>query len=48
MVATWEAHMAAEFADHDIEKTMATMSDDPFVNHVPVMTGGAAGLDVRR
>jgi carboxymethylenebutenolidase len=47
MVATWEAHVAAEFADHDIGATMATMSADPFVNHVPVMTGGAGDAAVR-
>jgi carboxymethylenebutenolidase len=48
MVATWEAHMAAEFADHDIDATMATMSANPFVNHVPVMTGGVGDAAVRR
>ena len=48
MVATWEAHVAAEFADHDIEATMRTMTANPFVNHVPVMTGGVGNADVRR
>ncbi len=48
MVATWEAHMAAEFADHSIDKTMATMSANPFVNHVPVMTGGVGDAAVRK
>ena len=48
MVDTWEAHMAAEFADHDLSKTMATMSPNPFVNHVPVMTGGVGDDAVRR
>jgi carboxymethylenebutenolidase len=48
MVATWERHMAAEFALHDVGETMATMSADPFVNHVPVMTGGVGDADVRR
>jgi carboxymethylenebutenolidase len=47
MVATWEAHMAAEFADHDIAATMKTMSAEPFVNHVPVMTGGVGDIAVR-
>ena len=47
MVATWEAHMAAEFASHDLEGTMATMAADPFVNHVAVMTGGAGEAAVR-
>jgi carboxymethylenebutenolidase len=48
MVAVWEAHVAAEFAAHDIEATMQTMSPNPFVNHVPVMTGGVGNADVRR
>lgn len=47
MVETWEAHMAAEFADHSIDKTMATMAPNPFVNHVPVMTGGVGDSAVR-
>ena len=48
MVAVWEAHVAAEFADHDLDKTMATMTSNPFVNHVAVMTGGAGDAAVRR
>lgn len=40
IVDMWERHMAAEFERHSIEGTMETMSSDPFVNHVPVMTGG--------
>ena len=48
MVETWEAHMAAEFKKKDIDATMATMSPDPFVNHVPVMTGDVGFSAVRR
>jgi carboxymethylenebutenolidase len=40
MLKAWEAHLAAEFAMKSIDATMATMTPDPFVNHVPVMTGG--------
>jgi carboxymethylenebutenolidase len=36
----FDAHTAAEFKTHDIEATMATMGGDPYVTHVPVMTGG--------
>ena len=32
----------------DLDATMATMTDDPYVNHVPVMTGGVGAADVRR
>jgi carboxymethylenebutenolidase len=44
MVEVWESHLAAEFSLKSIEATMATMTADPFVNHVPVMTGGV-GFD---
>src|SRR5262245_15780947 len=47
MVEIWERHMAAEFKTKDIDATMATMTSDPFVNHVPVMTGGAGYDEVR-
>lgn len=36
----WEQHTAHEFATRDTEATLATMADDAYVNHVPVMTGG--------
>jgi len=36
---TFERHMNAELAG-DIEGTMATMTDDPYVNHVPTLMGG--------
>jgi len=47
MVQTWEQHMAAEFQFKDLEATMATMTADPRVNHVPVMTGGVGQEAVR-
>ncbi len=47
MVATWERHMAAEFAEKDVDATMSTMTAQPFVNHVPVMTGGVGFDNVR-
>ena len=37
----WEEHTRHEFATHDVEATLGTMVDDAYVNHVPVMTGGA-------
>jgi carboxymethylenebutenolidase len=36
----WEAHTQYEFATPDVEATLATMVEDAYVNHVPVMTGG--------
>ena len=46
--AVFDDHVAAEFVEMDLEATMATMTDDPYVNHVPVMTGGVGVEDVRR
>jgi carboxymethylenebutenolidase len=48
LVETWEQHMAAEFDTQSIEATMATMTADPIVNHVPVMTGGVGAREVRQ
>ena len=48
LVDTWERHMAAEFDSQSIEATMATMTADPVVNHVPVMTGGVGAHEVRQ
>ena len=47
MVEIWERHMAAEFDEKSINATMETMTSDPFVNHVPVMTGGVGSSEVR-
>ncbi|KAI1169455.1 hypothetical protein F4777DRAFT_228483 [Nemania sp. FL0916] len=38
--AIWDEHTAYEFATRSVEQTMGTMVDEPYVNHVPVMTGG--------
>lgn len=43
----WEEHVKHEFATHDAEQTLATMVDDAYVNHIPVMTGGV-GKDALR
>ena len=43
----WEEHTNHEFATRDTEATLATMVEDAYVNHVPVMTGGA-GKDALR
>src|SRR3954452_9210567 len=42
-----EEHMRHEFATHDTEETLATMVDDAYVNHIPVLTGGV-GKDALR
>src|SRR6185312_8156288 len=36
----WEEHTKHEFETKNVESTLATMTDDAYVNHVPVLTGG--------
>jgi carboxymethylenebutenolidase len=48
IAAVFDAHVAAEFAERDLDAAMATMADDPYVYHVPVMTGGVGTEQVRR
>jgi carboxymethylenebutenolidase len=38
--AIWEEHTNFEFAARSVEQTMSTMVQEPYVNHVPTMTGG--------
>jgi carboxymethylenebutenolidase len=40
MVARWDEHISYEFSTRDVSSTIATMVEDAYVNHVPVMTGG--------
>jgi carboxymethylenebutenolidase len=47
LASVFDDHVAAEFVDMDLDATMATMSADPYVNHVPVMTGGVGFEGVR-
>jgi carboxymethylenebutenolidase len=47
IAAVFDAHVAAEFVQRDLDAAMATMNDDPYVNHVPVMTGGVGFEGVR-
>jgi carboxymethylenebutenolidase len=46
MVALFQQHVGAEL-DGDLDTTMATMSDDPHLNHVPTMAGGVGQVGVR-
>ncbi|KAF9451993.1 hypothetical protein P691DRAFT_772602 [Macrolepiota fuliginosa MF-IS2] len=38
--AIWDEHCYFEFEVRSVAKTMATMVQEPYVNHIPVMTGG--------
>ena len=40
LIQLWEEHTRHEFSTRDTESTLATMTEDAYVNHVPVMTGG--------
>ena len=43
----WEEHTAHEFFTRDTERTLETMVEDAYVNHVPVMTGGRGMAELR-
>src|SRR4051794_31126587 len=43
----WEDHVRHEFSTRNTEDTLATMVDDAYVNHIPVLTGGV-GKDALR
>ncbi|OLL31807.1 carboxymethylenebutenolidase [Burkholderia sp. SRS-W-2-2016] len=44
----WEAHCYHEFATRDVEAVMPTMVAEPYVNHVPTMTGGVGHDRLKR
>ncbi len=43
----WEEHVRHEFATHNTEDTLATMVEDAYVNHIPVLTGGVGKNELR-
>src|ERR1700749_2610609 len=48
LVALWEAHCRYEFDTRDVDATMATMVLEPYVNHIPTMTGGVGHDQLKR
>ncbi|MGC1303040.1 MAG: nuclear transport factor 2 family protein [Caulobacteraceae bacterium] len=48
LVALWEAHCRYEFETRDVDATMATMVAQPYVNHIPTMTGGVGHDQLKR
>ena len=48
LVTLWEAHTRTEFATRDVDSTMATMVAQPYVNHIPTMTGGVGHDQLKR
>jgi carboxymethylenebutenolidase len=45
--AIWAEHVEHEFATRNTENTLATMVDDAYVNHIPVLTGGVGKDQLR-
>jgi carboxymethylenebutenolidase len=46
--SVFDAHVQHEFVDHDLDATMSTMVPEPYLLHVPTLTGGNGGTEVRR
>jgi carboxymethylenebutenolidase len=46
--ALWDQHCYFEFATRDVPATMNTMVAEPYVNHVPTMTGGVGAKELSR
>ena len=44
----WDMHCYHEFATRDVDATMATMVAEPYVNHIPTMTGGVGQAELHR
>ena len=48
LAVLWEEHLRYEFETRDVDATMATMVDEPYVNHIPTMTGGVGHDQLKR
>jgi carboxymethylenebutenolidase len=46
--ALWEKHCEYEFGLRDVDATMKTMVPEPYVNHIPTMTGGVGHDELKR
>ena len=43
----WEDHVQYEFSTRNTDDTLATMVEDAYVNHIPVLTGGVGREELR-
>jgi carboxymethylenebutenolidase len=43
----WDEHMRCEFETKNADDTVATMVEDAYVNHIPVLTGGTGKPELR-
>lgn len=48
LAEVFDAHVAHEFVNKDIEATMQTMAPKPYLLHLPTLAGGQGGAAVRR
>jgi carboxymethylenebutenolidase len=48
LVAIWEEHLRSEFVSRHVDAPTDTMVSDPYVNHVPTMTGGIGRDELKR
>ena len=48
LAEVWEDHVTTEFGTKNVDDTMKTMVADPYVNHVPTMTGGVGHDQLKR
>jgi carboxymethylenebutenolidase len=46
--ALWELHTMHEFGTRDVDATMKTMVAQPYVNHIPTLTGGVGHDQLKR
>lgn len=48
LAALWDKHCEYEFVTRDVSATMSTMVPEPYVNHIPTMTGGVGYKELSR
>lgn len=46
--ALWDTHCMHEFGTRDVDATMRTMVAQPYVNHIPTLTGGVGHDQLKR
>jgi len=46
--ALWDKHCEYEFGTRNVDHTMSTMVAEPYVNHIPTMTGGVGYRNLHR
>jgi carboxymethylenebutenolidase len=44
----WEEHIRHEFSTRSTDDTLATMVEDAYVDHIPVLTGGSGQAELRQ